>query len=102
MRILIMVLTLILLTSFACAENKIYYDYDSKKEVCDLSGAKTIQQINSEFNGNFIDITAERKLIEVQNAIDAENKIKDIQLKHKSASDKLEALGLTKEEIDTL
>ena len=40
---------------------KIYYDKEKKLEVQDLSGVKSLVDINFEFNGNFEDITAKRE-----------------------------------------
>ena len=67
MKKILIILVLILLFKISYAENKIYVDVVKNLEVCDLSGAKTLDQINSEFGGNFIDVTAERKLKENQN-----------------------------------
>lgn len=41
---------------------KIYFDAARKIEVCDLSGAKDIEQVKQEFNApGLVDVTAERE-----------------------------------------
>lgn len=40
--------------------NKIYFDAVKKLEICDVSGQKALEQINSEFQGAFVDVTAAR------------------------------------------
>ena len=63
--------------------NKIYFDKAKNHEVVDFSGKKTLKQINSEFKGNFVDVTKEREAKMIQNekerkAInERENLIKD-------------------------
>ena len=42
--------------------NKIYFDSKRNLEVCDVSGAKTLEQIKREFNcPDLVDVTAERE-----------------------------------------
>lgn len=69
-----LIIILVLLAVVAYAENRIYFDVGKNLEVCDLNGEKTIEQINKEFNGNFTDITAEKKAIEEQNEIITQKK----------------------------
>jgi hypothetical protein len=60
MKKIFLITTFILFCGVVYAENKVYIDTEKQLEVVDCSGAKTLEQINKEFNGNFTDITAER------------------------------------------
>ena len=83
--------------------NKIYFDTKQNKEVVDLSGLKTIEQINREFNGDFVDITQEREDMDAQNVVlqrvdtDKEQliqaKIRDIAIEALVAEGKLDVNG---------
>jgi len=82
----ILIIAVILCIPFVCvADNKIYFDTAKNLEVVDLSGVKTIQQINSSFHGNFTDVTSQRKLSEKQ----SENQQKIITDKEKLIQDKI-------------
>lgn len=60
--------------------NKIYYDAVKQLEVCDLSGVKSLEQINAEFNGNFVDITKDRinAAIASKAIVEANNEIESL------------------------
>ncbi len=85
------------------AENKIFFDSNKKLEVCDVSGLKTTEQINKEFNGNFTDITKQRnEKIEANKLLEKEkSKQKDIEKKQKEDSIK-QKLNLSDKDLQDL
>lgn len=88
-------------STLAYADNKVYVDKSKGKEVIDLDGKKTIEEINKEFNGNFAEVTAERKTAEEDNAQRiSQDKVKKDQDKQ-SAINKLKLLGFTDDEISS-
>lgn len=71
-------LVVILFFNIAYADNKIYFDVSKNLQVIDMGGKKNISQVNEEFNGNFIDITAQEKVKEEQGKlIEKENAEKE-------------------------
>ena len=71
MKIFFMII-LLLFCGLAYAENRVYVDNSKQLEVVDLSGLKTLEQINAEFKGNFIEVTTERKVKEEADKIVAD------------------------------
>ena len=53
MRYLIL-FTLLLTPSLCSGANKVFYDVNTNKEIIDVSGAKTVQQIEKEFGVNSV------------------------------------------------
>lgn len=98
MKSLLLVLFLLCSTA-AYAENKIYFDAKSGKEVVDIDGKKSIADINKEFGGDFADVTQERKDAETNAQTAADQKDNKRRQDRTSAISKLKALGLTDAEI---
>lgn len=92
-------LMFLLLSTTAYAENKIYFDAKSGKEVVDIDGKKTIAQINKEFNGDFVDVTQDRKDADSNAQAAADQKDSKRKTDRTSAINKLRALGFTPDEI---
>ena len=81
---------------------KIYNDPKQQKEIVDVSGTKTLAEINAEFDGDFVDVTEDRHRAIAKEKQDADAR-KQVKEQHKaSAKVKLKALGLTDEEVDAL
>jgi len=98
---------LIIILSLFCgliyAENKIYYDEGKKIEVCDVSGIKTLAQINIEFNGNFRDVTAEREIKIEQNKLEAKEKsIQKENIREQKREEIKQKLGLSEQDWKNL
>ncbi len=103
MKITVLAFIFLMFFSYCMAENKVYYDAVKNHEVIDVSGIKTITQINKEFNGNFTDITADKiaqretnKLVENENL---KQKEVERQVKEKAIKTKL---NLTDEDFNNL
>ncbi len=88
---------------FCLAENKIYFDTNKNMEVCDISGLKTVEQINKEFKGNFTDVTKERTKQLEENKISAKEKVdqKEADNKQKEKAIK-QKLNLSDKEFEDL
>ena len=102
MKYLIIILGLLFITS-SHAENKYYFDAGQDREVVDVSGLKTLEQINFEKKGDFVDITAEVKAKrEADKIIEEETKLqKEIENKEKKEAIKSK-LGLADEDLEDL
>jgi hypothetical protein len=73
MRILLSLILLIVSVNLF-AKEKVYYDAGKHYEVIDISGKKSIQEINTEYSGNYSDTTLAREhALELSNQ-DAEEK----------------------------
>jgi hypothetical protein len=103
MKNIILIILVLLITSICYAENKIFYDDAQKKEVCDLSGKKTVEEINQEFNGDFTDITAEREQAKLDNiaSIEAAKEAQKIEVSQKTEKI-MQKLNLTSQDIADL
>lgn len=102
MKTLFIVISILCLCAVSHAEVKVYVDKSTGKEVQDLSGEKTLSDINSQLNGTFVDITEERKAEENKIAEDKEKALKEKEKVKSLAVNKLKSLGLTEEEISSL
>lgn len=102
MKRLFIVISMLCLCAVCYAEVKVYVDNSTGKEVQDLSGEKTLSDINSQLNGTFVDITEERKAEEDKIAEDKEKALKEKEKVKSLAINKLKSLGLTEEEISSL
>lgn len=77
MRILLFLTLLLLLSISLSAKEKVYYDTSKNHEIIDISGQKSVVEINNKFGGNYLDITADREqALELSNQ-DAEKKAKE-------------------------
>lgn len=80
----------------------IYFDKIQNKEVVDVSGEKTPEQINEEFTGDFVDITDERNAKIETDKLRVEEEAKLKVKARQRAIDKLKILGLSEEEASAL
>lgn len=84
---ILLIIILVLLSSAVFAGTVIYFDAEKNLEVVDVSGQKTLGQINEEFKGKFADVTDERA-----------KKIEAVELAQKEKAEQKEALKKQKEE----
>jgi len=114
MKILLSILFVLIFTSNVFAKNVIYYNATNNKEIIDVSGEKTIEDIKKEFGdgsyqvleveeseGYKIDTDVLRKYTNKEKKDIKDKKDKKGNDK-KAAKNKLKNLGLTQDELDAL